>query len=37
MYQHIMWDFDGTLFDIYPVMADSFRVTLEKKGDQRAA
>ncbi|MGX1265113.1 HAD superfamily hydrolase (TIGR01509 family) [Rossellomorea marisflavi] len=32
MYQHIMWDFDGTLFDTYPVMADSFRVTLEKNG-----
>ncbi|MEW5568986.1 HAD-IA family hydrolase [Rossellomorea marisflavi] len=32
MYQHIMWDFDGTLFDTYPIMADSFRVTLEKNG-----
>lgn len=32
MYKHIIWDFDGTLFDTYPVMAGSFKETLEKDG-----
>jgi HAD superfamily hydrolase (TIGR01549 family) len=32
MYKHIIWDFDGTLFDTYPVMAGSFRETLEGHG-----
>ncbi|MCR8849355.1 HAD-IA family hydrolase [Rossellomorea sp. SC111] len=32
MYKHIIWDFDGTLFDTYPVMAGSFKETLEING-----
>ncbi|MGG4168966.1 HAD-IA family hydrolase [Rossellomorea vietnamensis] len=32
MYKHIIWDFDGTLFDTYPVMAGSFKETLEMDG-----
>ncbi|PFA62792.1 phosphoglycolate phosphatase [Bacillus sp. AFS015802] len=32
MYKHIIWDFDGTLFDTYPVMAETFKETLEKNG-----
>ncbi|WRP07216.1 HAD-IA family hydrolase [Rossellomorea aquimaris] len=32
MYKHIIWDFDGTLFDTYPVMAGSFKDTLERQG-----
>ncbi|WP_201715658.1 HAD-IA family hydrolase [Rossellomorea arthrocnemi] len=32
MYKHIIWDFDGTLFDTYPVMAGSFKDTLKKDG-----
>ncbi|MFI8684551.1 HAD-IA family hydrolase [Rossellomorea sp. NPDC077527] len=32
MYKHIIWDFDGTHFDTYPVMAGSFKETLEKDG-----
>jgi HAD superfamily hydrolase (TIGR01549 family) len=32
MYKHIIWDFDGTLFDTYPVMAGSFKETLERHG-----
>jgi HAD superfamily hydrolase (TIGR01549 family) len=32
MYKHIIWDFDGTLFDTYPVMAGTFKETLEKDG-----
>jgi HAD superfamily hydrolase (TIGR01549 family) len=32
MYKHIIWDFDGTLFDTYPVMAGSFKETLDSHG-----
>jgi len=32
MYKHIIWDFDGTLFDTYPVMAAAFQHTLAAKG-----
>lgn len=32
MYRHIIWDFDGTLFDTYPVMAGVFRDMLEEIG-----
>jgi HAD superfamily hydrolase (TIGR01549 family) len=32
MYKHIIWDFDGTLFDTYPVMAGSFKETLDSRG-----
>ncbi|MCL2322421.1 MAG: HAD-IA family hydrolase [Oscillospiraceae bacterium] len=28
MYKHIIWDFDGTLFDTYPVMASVFQKKL---------
>lgn len=28
LYKHIIWDFDGTLFDTYPVMANIFKETL---------
>ncbi|ELK48541.1 HAD-IA family hydrolase [Halobacillus sp. BAB-2008] len=32
MYKHIIWDFDGTLFDTYPWMARAFKETLESRG-----
>jgi HAD superfamily hydrolase (TIGR01549 family) len=32
MYKHIIWDFDGTLFDTYPVMANVFKSMLEEEG-----
>lgn len=32
MYRHFIWDFDGTLFDTYPVMAKAFRDTLHEDG-----
>ena len=32
MYKHIIWDFDGTLFDTYPVMAGAFKDTLDSQG-----
>lgn len=32
MYKHIIWDFDGTLFDTYPVMAKVFKELLREKG-----
>lgn len=32
MYKHIIWDFDGTLFDTYPVMGSIFKKMLEEKG-----
>ncbi len=32
MYKHIIWDFDGTLFDTYPVMSVAFQKTLEGVG-----
>ena len=32
MYKHIIWDFDGTLFDTYPVMAGIFKDMLEEIG-----
>ncbi|MEC2054423.1 HAD-IA family hydrolase [Peribacillus psychrosaccharolyticus] len=31
MYNHIIWDFDGTLFDTYPVMANVFREALKEQ------
>ncbi|WP_186576994.1 HAD-IA family hydrolase [Aquibacillus kalidii] len=33
MYKHIIWDFDGTLFDTYPVMASIFKELLEERGN----
>ncbi len=36
MYQHIIWDFDGTLYDTYPVIAESFRLALEEEGFQES-
>jgi HAD superfamily hydrolase (TIGR01549 family) len=32
MYKHIIWDFDGTLFDTYPVMGSAFKSILEEDG-----
>lgn len=32
MYKHIIWDFDGTLFDTYPVMGGIFKQVLEEDG-----
>lgn len=32
MYKHIIWDFDGTLFDTYPVMGGIFKDTLKEDG-----
>lgn len=32
MYRHILWDFDGTLFDSYPVMAGIFKDELKRIG-----
>lgn len=32
MYKHIIWDFDGTLFDTYPVMGTAFHRTLYEAG-----
>jgi len=32
MYKHIIWDFDGTLFDTYPVMGRLFKELLAEEG-----
>jgi HAD superfamily hydrolase (TIGR01509 family) len=32
LYKHIIWDFDGTLFDSYPVLGIAFKKTLEEEG-----
>lgn len=32
MYKHIIWDFDGTLFDSYPAMGSAFKSLLEEQG-----
>lgn len=32
MFKHIIWDFDGTLFDTYPTMTDAFKAALEEEG-----
>lgn len=32
MYKHIIWDFDGTLFDTYPMITNSFKKALEYMG-----
>ncbi|NLY47927.1 MAG: HAD-IA family hydrolase [Clostridiales bacterium] len=32
MYKHIIWDFDGTLFDTYPVMTKAALMALEENG-----
>lgn len=32
MYKHIIWDFDGTLFDTYPVMGSIFQKLLLEEG-----
>jgi beta-phosphoglucomutase-like phosphatase (HAD superfamily) len=32
MYKHIIWDFDGTLFDTYPVLAKAVINVLEEQG-----
>ncbi len=33
MFAHVIWDFDGTLFDTYPSMVDALAYALEKRGD----
>lgn len=36
MYNHILWDFDGTLFDSYPVMSKTFvRCLLQEGHDEK--
>lgn len=32
MYRHIIWDFDGTLFDTYPSMVGALRDVLKSRG-----
>ena len=32
MYKHVVWDFDGTLFDSYPTMAQAVNTVLEEQG-----
>jgi HAD superfamily hydrolase (TIGR01549 family) len=32
MYKHIIWDFDGTLFDTYPALAAVFQTMLKERG-----
>ncbi len=32
MYKHVIWDFDGTLFDTYTVMAKTFQEKLNEMG-----
>lgn len=32
MYKHIIWDFDGTLFDTYEVMGKALQLTFQKIG-----
>lgn len=32
MYRHVIWDFDGTLFDTYPSMTKALQLALEKFG-----
>jgi len=36
MYRHVIWDFDGTLFDTYPVMATVLQETLRRQGQNVA-
>lgn len=37
MYKHIIWDFDGTLFDTYPIMVQLFVKALEDLGIEESA
>lgn len=32
MYKHVIWDFDGTLYDTYPSMVGALAYALEKRG-----
>ncbi|WP_226582636.1 HAD-IA family hydrolase [Halobacillus litoralis] len=32
MFKHVMWDFDGTLFNTYPIMGQIFQDLLKEKG-----
>lgn len=36
MYRHVIWDFDGTLFDTYPVMATVLQEMLRGQGQNVA-
>ncbi len=31
-YKHVVWDFDGTLFDTYPVIANAYAAVLQDAG-----
>jgi len=31
-YKHIIWDFDGTLFDTYPIFSGTFKAALSERG-----
>ena len=31
-FKHLIWDYDGTLFDSYPIMANAFEDTLKEYG-----
>lgn len=32
MFKHMIWDFDGTLFDTYPVMTKAALMAIKKQG-----
>lgn len=32
MFKHFIWDFDGTLFDSYPIMARACKTVMEEEG-----
>ena len=32
MFRHVIWDFDGTLYDTYPAMTEALRMTLKEHG-----
>lgn len=36
-YTHFIWDYDGTLFDTYPIMADLFRIALQSRGIEESS
>jgi HAD superfamily hydrolase (TIGR01549 family) len=37
LYKHIIWDFDGTLFDTYPAMGSIFKDVLKEEGIEEPA
>ncbi len=34
MYEHVIWDFDGTLYDTYPSMVGAVAYALQKRGKE---